>query len=98
MTSPLSRLIFVSALLTSVAVGGCLTMTEIAKMPGLTETRPTGPKGQKCYNQCSQANAACREMCPKVVGICHDDCTTDTKFCLVDCPELDNLLIDENKK
>jgi hypothetical protein len=57
-------------------------------MPGLADVTPIGPKGKQCYQYCAQAEAACREMCPRTGGLCADDCVIDTKQCLADCPEL----------
>lgn len=57
--------------------------------PGLADVRVLGSKGQKCYDFCASAEAACKQMCPtSEVGECRDDCLTDTKDCLEECPEL----------
>ena len=70
------------------ALAGCPTQQQLDALPGLSEVRPLGPAGQKCYQFCSQSQVACREMCPHSEGICQDDCEIDVKECLVDCPEL----------
>ncbi|MFN2425133.1 MAG: hypothetical protein ABR587_01655 [Candidatus Binatia bacterium] len=74
---------------TAVATGGCtMSQEELLKLPTLADVTPTGPKGKKCYDRCSHAEASCRHMCPKSEGLCQEDCVMDTKFCLSDCPEL----------
>lgn len=75
------------ALLTA---AGCASQQDLLAMPGLADVSPTGPKGKKCYDRCSHAQASCKHMCPKSEGLCQEDCELDTKFCLRDCPELMN--------
>lgn len=86
------RNVFATALL-AVAVltaTGCSSEKELIAMPTLVDVTPVGPKGQKCFEHCAQAEVSCRHMCPKSEGLCQQDCVLDTKYCLYDCPELRN--------
>jgi len=89
-SASLTRAALTAALLAAAmtTITGCTNQKELQALPTLADVKPIGPKGQKCYDFCAQAEVSCKHMCPKSEGLCQEDCVIDTKYCLRDCPEL----------